>query len=540
MQCPLFNYSKRLVFCLVLSIVPVYSALAQSFRSAQMTEVSRSGRSFALNLGSFNGLDKGMLAEFLVKTSASPHDGLRPIQQRLGTAELVKIMPERSYWYFRQVRQDVSYQAGDSVEFALVDDISRGIRPYQGQRRLAVLDQGVHPHPYARSQMDSPSIPWGPNRESPDYILDDEVFINIPQSDSDFEITTYDNWYVSRNKSYLHEYRQEMLRLHPVSGLDHQGKHQREHFKDSYRKAAQHYFDQAYSSIVEAYKFQGSREQIAREESLYSLHDRAQGPGLLHTMTVDNAFRRYQNQRQADAQVSLHAKQRIQKGGPLWSADMSESELREFFIQSGLAEERRIQERAFSHVYSNELTFEFGTGVNRTYTTNDPDFQGINYSLGLFYEFHLGRSYQALNRWGLFMGLERSVGFFDIGGFNAVYQEGHFSIGLNYYLHNQPSTLRDYIVYAGAGVKRGNGELRSAQLFEDYDTQSLSYPLHLGVKYRFSSKDELSNQIIGWGVNFRLSYEFGTKNILGFSDEEFNQTIEPDSINMVLGLSAYF
>lgn len=498
-------------------------AMAQDFRTAQVSQVSKSGRTFALDRGSFHGIETEMRAEFL--WVAPGEDRLI----RLGRAEALNVTPDRSYWLFESVRQDIVLETPAKVEFALTSSLRAGVRPFRIQQNKIILNEGVHPLEHFKDrQSHSPEdlVVRDEEYEEGEKVVETKVL-----RDDDMTVHEFDVWYESRSLQYVPEYRQELSSKHPRSG------DKRHDISDVEQK----FYDDAYDRIVEAYINHNQIVRDDREAFFYDLRPDEHYPQIRKTLTIDNVFDSYQRKKREEAKVSPLAQMRIERDGPLWSADMNRQELRNYFVQSGIEQEKRRQEKALRRHDSNEVTFEFATGLNKTANPDDPDFQGTNYSVGLSYEFHLGRTVEKLDNWGVLFGVERSVAFYDIGGFNAVYSEGHMMLGINYYLYNTPNVVRDYIGYIGAGFKLGAGDFRSAQLIEDHEIQSIRYPVYAGVKYRFSAGDERGNRLgLGWGVNVRLSYEVGEKNILGFSDEEFERSINPGVMAIHLGLSTYF
>lgn len=55
--------------------------------------------------------------------------------------------------------------------------------------------------------------------------------------------------------------------------------------------------------------------------------------------------------------------------------------------------------------------------------TQDPNYQGRGYSLGIAYDLHLARTSASLKKWSLQFFLERGVTEYDTGEFNARSEE---------------------------------------------------------------------------------------------------------------------
>lgn len=501
-----------------------FSLFSTEFRQAQIEQISFSGRSFALNRGSFHGVKKDAVAEFVWFDSKSNE------WFSLGRAQAMNVINDRSYWFFETFRQDVIVEAPVRVEFVLRDELKGSLRPFQVRQNQVILDKGVHPIRYfvERQSLNPDDLVVNTQYDQEEFILEDDR----PTRAQDITVFGFDEWYESRNLEILKEFNERLPSRHP------RGNEMDEDFVD---EEIQKIEEVAYKSILDAYLRHSPYVRDKRENFFYNIRPDDYYPQIQKTITNENVFQRYQREKVEGQLVSPRVRYRTERDGELWSSDMNEEELRHYFIQTGLKQELERQKRALGRRHSSEISFEFSTPLVTTANNEDPNLQGTNYSLGVHYEFHLVRTSEALTNWGLTLGLERSIAFYDIGGFNAIFSEGHFGLGVHYYFYNYPSLIDKIIGYVAVGIKRGNGDLRSANLIEDYDVQSLRFPFYLGFKYRFSGADE--RQVltgVGWGLNFKFGYEVGEKNVLGFSEEDFNKVINPGVFTAHFGLSTYF
>lgn len=117
----------------------------------------------------------------------------------------------------------------------------------------------------------------------------------------------------------------------------------------------------------------------------------------------------------------------------------------------------------------------------------------------------------------------------------------YFSFGGHFYFVNDPSLARRFALYLGAGVKRGSGDMKSNGLTQNYQAQSLAFPMDFGLLYRFSATDErVRHTGLGWGLGAKLSYQMSETVLVGLSEESFDRTIRPQALSFTISLSSFF
>lgn len=498
----------------------VQAGVGDPFYSGQIERFSSLGRSFALNQGSLSGIKMGEEAQFFL---LSEGDGAIV---SIGRAKALSVTQDRSHWLFEQRRHDIRLEAPAQVKWQYTAHYDLSLRPLELRQRRVIRDAGN----FTLKRHDS----FQQHKiKGSDQEIEILLGASATNGEADVIIDEYDEWYLSRQKTHIPELRRHFYTHYPAQ-YEGEGSDQ----KERVRRRTQ---SRIYNKIADAHV--RKHQQMAQDlESFYfPVKTDPSHPSMRRTLTVDNVYEKYQRQKREPPIGLDKAYAQIEREGPLWSAGMEERELRSYFINNGIAEERARKERALKQGNNHEIYFELATGLSKTFDESYTDLQGTNYSFSLGYEFHLGRTMSALNRFSLQAMVERSVSFVDVIDFNAIYREGYFGLIGHYYFYNTPMTLRDYLFHVGLGVKRGNGTMSAGALRNDYDVQSLRFPLMLGMKYRFRGSDERTNWTqVGWGLNLRLSYEVGSKRVVGFVEENFKREVNPGDLKLHFGLSSYF
>ena len=137
---------------------------------------------------------------------------------------------------------------------------------------------------------------------------------------------------------------------------------------------------------------------------------------IRESVVEETVYAKYQKEKEQKKWVSPQAMAKVERDGDLWSSDMNDEQLRRFFIKSGIRRENERQRLALNEYNSNEVTFFYSTALREHYTTDDDNFQGSNYSLGVGYEFHLRRTDPDWDKHTLDLYLIRTISFYDICG----------------------------------------------------------------------------------------------------------------------------
>jgi hypothetical protein len=518
---------KTLVILLFMTTICLGPEKAFAIGTAKVLEISSTGMSVILDRGSFEGIKLGMRGRLLRPVG----DMDRPKFKYLATAEVIKVHSNYSYWYLREINKAEFLDKGQRVVFVTMDEALSGRRDAKYKKRRVILRKGETPLKFIEENENG--VPTELIKKDGKYEKNNQELTETdPTLDEERIITEFETWAESKNLDYVDEYMQEVATNRETDISEDRN-------LNDYRKKDG---DKLFKSVVDGsvdkfndYKY--SLDTFYREQKKDKDYRE-----IREGVTDQTVYAKYQKQKEERKWVSPQALAKIKRDGKLWSSDMNDDQLRRFFISSGIRRENERQRLALSEYNSNEVTLYYSTALREHYTTNDDNFQGSNYSLGVGYEFHLRRTDPEWDKHTLDLFLIRTIAFYDIGGDkNGRFTEGIVKFGYNYYFINNPATIYRWMFYGGVGLLRGNALMQGIGLVKDYNYSVIGFPMHLGFKYRFKSGDEL-DQIsgIGWGVNFKFSYEWLKLNNVDLIEDDINGSVSIIDLRFTAGLSAYF
>ena len=260
--------------------------------------------------------------------------------------------------------------------------------------------------------------------------------------------------------------------------------------------------------------------------------------------SIASSFELYQEDQVAQDKLAAETRARMKRGGELWSAGLSDSELRRTIVESGIIEERERRRKAEANLANHHINLRYSSAVGTQVTDEDPNNRGHSYALAIGYEYMLEHASEKLSSWSIEGLLERGIDYQDLNGstpINGRIAWGAFGFNVNWFPFYRPSAIRRFIPFVGGGVKRGNGDLQAGSLSQSYDVQMLSSFAHAGLRYRFSAGDELDNTgQVGMGFFVMTTFEntrFNTET--GLADD-IDTVLTKTEQRLIFGLSAFF
>ncbi|GAB4020435.1 MAG: hypothetical protein Fur0010_22960 [Bdellovibrio sp.] len=482
-----------------------------------MLELSASKKSALINYGRLEGLKLGDWGILYLQDKSEGEN--RPKLIKVAKAEVIKVHPDRSYWFLREVDSYRYLEPGVRLLLQLSSkDKRREVKLRSTQRVLAPNSSTGRPVPK-------------------ELIRDENVRIAGPEQNitsvlkrEDYQIVEEEEYSISKKPEWNAEFEQEVNSARIKDPLP----------KDTAKLKKQIDDDVFESTAI------GATEKINNlPYGKTGLYYEIERDGLNLDPKFDSGNSVYQemmdNERKREF-VSKEAIEKIKREGPMYSASMSDQQLRKFFIQSGILEERERQMRALVERPGHDVTFRYTSNLTNHTTAEDPNFQGVNYFLSVGYEYQLGRTLPSLSSFATEVELERGVAHYDIGGINARMEEGSLKGYLHWYFWNKPSGLRKYLPYIGLGIRRGNANSFSPDLSKDYEWQFIAVPsLRFGVKYRFSSGDDRDEIVkIGFGLNFQVTSESVRHNTVNIIEDDISSSFTTAQTKFSVGLGAYF
>jgi hypothetical protein len=278
-------------------------------------------------------------------------------------------------------------------------------------------------------------------------------------------------------------------------------------------------------------------------KSFYSEQEREEGiPEISKKGGHQTTYDQMREEAKLAEQIDPRAKAKMKRDGEMWSADMDDVGLRKYFIRTGIEQEVRRRELALNELEGHEVMLNYSGSMVAHGNTNDPNYQGRGYNLGIAYDLHLARTSASLKKWSLQFFLEKGVTEYDTGVYNARSEETLYGAYVNYYFVNNPLTLNSFIYLFGAGIKNGNASVFTPDLSKEYSYQVLTVPsLQLMTKYRFRPGDLREDTVnIGMSVNFGINLDMKNLSVIDRVDDNINSKISVTDLKYILGMSVFF
>jgi len=510
--------------------------LGQGFELVKVLKVSTSGRSIIIDKGKLEGVALGDWARFIFQ-SGNPEN---PKLSDVAVAEAISVVDDQSYWIIHERSASANayeqLKGGGHLLFAKANDILNGRRPFKTLAKTSYTStenlQQVNELEKEDETVHGPGI----IKHDKDYEVLDSLKEPVDISEHDLERTEFRPATLKQNKKgeldekYIEAVGTELNEIAVEEVMPETAKQK--------EMAKKRVFHSTESGVIK--KINAQKHGLAE---MYNDARHDPNARIFSDHSVEKSvFEQHQYDNQQKKMISPQVYKKIKMGGPLWSADLTDSGLRRYFIQSGLESEFQRQKRALENKESHEILIRFSQGMVDNTNANDGNYRAMYKGLGLGYEFHLMKVKDTLERWSIELGYESASGFYDIGNQNAKGSETTWKGMLNYYFYNLPSAIQTFTWYLGTGIATGNAKINSVNLSQSYDYQILSLKYaQLGMKYRFYAGDEKDDAFnYGVGFNFLLSLESSTyKNSEALSDN-INGTFSTNDLKFIVGASVLF
>ncbi len=491
----------------------------------EILAVSASKKSIIIDLGTLDGIDSN--DEILLYNQSTNQENNRPELKSVAEAEVIKTYDNYSYWFLKVIDNFNLIKAGERLVIA---------RKGKDPRRPLVLRQTkvLAPH-----KVPLDTFKKNYKRRVPvDLIFEEQKF--FPSSElnqtkvskrQDIETRRFGRWAEEEKKDWDDQYMMELENLYPEEKLN--------KVVDGDKIRAKR------ESIVFNATAKGAVKKVNESEGglieLYQHSARSGQSGLKSGGGQSNVYRQVIEDNRAK-EVDPRAKEKIKRDGKMFSAYMSDEELRRFYAESGLEYELNRQKRALHEKEGHEFTLKANFGMQSKTTDEGEGQAGNDFGFSAGFEFHLGATSTMLTKFTAEVEYEKESAYFDIGGLNAKYSGTAFKTHINLYFYNPPQSLAMYMPYFGVGFKRGSGVMTSEFLSADYQYQYQAMPtFKLGMKYRFKAGDSRDEYLrFGVGVNAFLAREFLNLSLLDTPLDPITEKIQTIETRFGLGMSFYF
>ncbi len=486
---------------------PLYAAVTERI---EVLEISSSKKTMIIDKGHLRGVKVGDKATFILFS-----DSEEPLLEFAAFGEAIKVHTNYSFWYLSEIKKKELLVKGERLHLLSYDSFMAGARPLQIKQEKGVIDEHDTEGTYIRSRQEG--VPSDKVRFQGKYEGGRELVKTVPLQQQDIETLEIDKWSKGGTKKI-------------------------DDFEDEVE--VRHFEEPALSDTNDIRESENidNLKRLTQGLVSRSKHDRGWVDKLhrerKNRVSYVNAYKSAKKDKSEG--IQLWAINKIKRDGPFWSADMSDSELRRFFKESGIAKEKAKQNYILDNLMKHEVQLGYAFGVSQNVSDSDLTNKGQSYSLNLDYEYNLGRTSTSLELFSIDIGLSAAKNFFDGGNGNASSSQFDYGATLNFYFYNKPSSLNKYIWFVGIGMKGGNATVLSTE-GTSYSYQRYMMPMgRIGLKYRFFT-GEMFGDTFGLGVNFFINYEYMKLSSLeNLGSSNLNEVIEFTDIKVAGGLSVYF
>ena len=454
-------------------------------------EVSPSGRSIIVDRGSFDGIKVGDMGRFLIQsgTMAKPQLG------QVARAEAVKVLDDRSYWYLYDLFNRKPIEKDGNLLFALAPDLASGRRPFKTLKTLKAKDPTS-----VVTAADAVPGEVRPEVESMKNNFIEQILIDDNQIPLDHDIRTVEvnPWTKAENPEFVEAFTEQMEAI----DLD-----QLESVVETSQLRDREVIKIA-DAIIDGTetKINGLTEGLP---GLYAEQARDDNREFQRRISLNSVYDQAKEDSRKAELIHPRVAKKIQAGGQFWSVDMTDDQLRRYFVQSGLEAEHQRIELGLKTKPAHEILIRLNYGLTANTSSDDPNNQAPGSTANIAYEWHLMKTSPNLINWTIDLGFEYGQGRYDLGGTNVRTSESGFRLGFNYYFVNHPSTVKRYVWYTGTSFKYSSATVTAQSLSKEYDYTLMGFPsAYLGVKYRWRTGDERSHFYnLGFGWVAQLTYE---------------------------------
>lgn len=494
---------------------------------ARLTHISSSGNTIMLDKGEVRGLKVGDIA-FLTVTRGELS---RPKIRYVGEVELIRLDEEKSYWIFRKKEGRFKLEKNMTVSLQSEHELLEGRRTLTTRSKKVISDPNLSADDLNVREKEGVAKDIIEHEE--DYFKETATLRENEATDKDLTSVSHEEM-KKRGKVAISGHVVER-KVIPTQSDEKEIKEEANYVRRGVNK-------------ITAKSMVNLREKKTNElkkgiNQLYheQLSSDPKDPVALRD-SFENVFEEYQRSQREKKRVDPVYLAKVKKEGALWSAGLSDSQLRDYLIKTGVAKERLKQEFVLGHKLSHEIDLSVATALVNQSTDEDQNHQNSGYSLSLSYEYHLARTSVSLSAWAFELGLERGVSNVNIGGVNGRFVFGNFYGGVNWYPFAPPTALNKLIFYTGAAMKRGNASVTSVELSRDYSYQQVTLPaLWAGLKYRFDSPNDYDvDSPVGIGMNVRLASELTQWSIVENPEDNIESTRSVNDIKLNIAMSVYF
>lgn len=494
--------------------------------------ISSTGKSLVLDRGTLENFSEGHYARFYLQKGTKEYPKLFLVAE----GELVKSFPKKSFWLLQKIHIPNAITYGSKLLILTTQEVNSGrslkiktrtsVRPadeYQSTEDFLIQNKEITPERFVRNNNSFEA--------SPDIFETDPSKLQGSTRETDVLVTKYETFKNKSGNYYSEDYGDLSEQKYFVDNKEIPlGDIRKKEDKKLFDTMNANYVQQTNDMPYGIHGFYKDQEKIK------------ESPDVTDKGSIDSMYDELKEKRKNDNKLDPKVLAKYKRDGEMWSADMDDSTLRKYFIQTGIEKEAKRRELALSELDGNEIMFHYSNGLGQHGNSTDQNNQGRGYNFGLSYDLHLSRTSQNLKQWSLQFIVEKESSSYDTGVYNAKSSELSYGAYVNYYFVNTPLTLNSFIMLAGVGVKSGMATLSSGELSKEYSYQVLSIPaLQVMTKYRFRSGDLTEENVnAGASLNFGINIDIKNLSSVDTISDDINSKISVTDLKYTLGMSVYF
>ncbi|MBI2520299.1 MAG: hypothetical protein HYV97_07770 [Bdellovibrio sp.] len=516
----------------VLSFIFWVGGQVWAFELVKVLEVSTSGRSLVVDRGYLEGVQLGEFARFIVQKGELENPNL----SNVALGEAVQVQDNQSIWFLHEIDNASVIKVGEQMLYARANDVLEGRRPFKTLKKIILAPAQKIPEKYAdekrdaksrEEQMDSDLVFMENDYEKSHTIKEQEKV-----KTADLMVTEFEETSSEKQTRYVEAANKELSEVN----IEGKGKQiDSKKFEEREKKAQ-------LNSVVD-HDIKKINSQKNGLKGLYNEQRPDPDNRWLREKIVEQSiYDEVRESKKLDEIVHPRIYKKAEHGGDFWSADMSDEQLRRYFVTSGLAKEITRRKLALENREGNEILVRITRGAYDNSDSQDSNYRSLYNALEIGYEYHLMRTSKLLQRWSVGLDYQKGLGNYDVGPQNARVEETAFKLALHLYLYNLPSSVKAYSWFIGSALRTGSATVTGAAFARSYDYQLMGYEYgHIGVKYRFYSGDDYDDVFnLGIGALAQVAVEqanYRTKDTL---NNNIDGTFSTYDLKFSLGLTVLF
>lgn len=500
--------------------------------NVKLIEISKDEKSLIIDRGELDNYRPHDIAKFYLQLGSKFENLENPKVYLVAEGELIKNYPGKSVWFLKNIIMPNLLLPQTDLLILSINNINSGRSRIKASQKLIVYSDQEYNSVDQYLEQNKKGIPEKFIKEEEGYQDTEELFQDTALEDKTIKTNTYEQLSKVPYKEKSDEYKDNISDLYFVGNT-------RVSLVDILKKEDKLLLDsmsRLYLNNSKKLKY-GLTNGMYREQSLSAEKNFEE-----RRYSVNSVYSEKKDATKNHEQINPKFADKLKRDGIHWSDDMDDKTLRQYFITSGIVNERERRERVLNEREGHEVMVHYDGSLTDHTTALDQNARSMGYSLGLSYDIHLARSSPTLKNWSLQLSLEWGASHYDLGVLNGTSQEVLYGGMLNYYLLNNPLSLNTFIYELGVGLKAGQSHMSGSGLSKVYTYQMVSVPtLQLLTKYRFHIGDLTEDSVnIGSALHAGIIFERKKLSINDIATENINGILYANDVKFQIGMGFYF